>query len=252
MAFETKHMARKREAERDAARKAKRAEFEEHHRVHHQVSLLRGVTQKVKETAQRIARSGRRKPKAAGGAIERERNHRQVVRAMDAAPAEFRQNLNHVLLPMPAVNKAASTAELFAISAHIQGFILSGFEARRSGVATYGQGPHHAALADLPELERAELIGMHSHVNVSLGAIPEHKQTLEVIVMQTLAASDGRVPSLSEIGGVITRSDDERVRKGGVIGYYRAIFQSLVALQDEFRIKQAVRRVAAKKAGKVA
>lgn len=255
----TKHMTRKRDAQNteiERARERDRKEFEEHHRLQHDVSRLRGTDQmraalnRVKQAAQRLAAGGkpkRKKKRETGGEVQRQRTHRQIVTAMGSAPAEFSKDDNHVLLPMPAVNRAAEPVELFAISAHIQGFVLA-YEARRAGVATYGLGPHKAALANLPAVDRAELIGMHGHVNRHI--IGEMRQVLDVIVMQTLASADGRVPTLSEIGGVITKSEDERVRKGGVVGYYRALFQTLASLQQEYRIKEACRRIEAKKAGK--
>lgn len=250
----TKHMTKKRDEEiaarerdqqRQIEREDKRRQFEEHHRLHHDVSVLRGAVNRVKETARRLATHAnpKRKPKVKTAGERRDALAKQLAHTMRVSP--LGGSVDHVMLPMPAVNKAATGEELASISYHVQGFVLA-HEARHSGVASYGQGPHRGALATLSEEDRSELVAMHNHVNKYLPLTLA--QMLEVIVAQTLASTDGRVPTLSDIGGVITASDDERVRKGGVIGYYRALFQAVGGLQKEFRIKEAVRRIAAKNA----
>lgn len=251
----TEHMTRKRnderiDGERQREREQKRREFEEHHRVQHDVTRLRG-TEAMKSALDKVKKAAQRLTKGRNARNERkltarkgiEQAHKQTRAAMLASP-QAAGNDNHVLLPMPAVNKAAEARELQAISLCIQGAVLVQGEAKRSGVATYGQGPHKAALA-LSAEDRAELIGMYEHARKYL-PLPL-MQMLDVITMQTLASADPRVPTISQVGELITRSEDERVKKGGVIGYYRALFQSIEALQREYRIKQAVRQLQQKR-----
>ncbi len=217
-------------------REQRRREFEEHHRLTRDLDVLHGVTRRVHETAKRLVRQanplGRKKGKTK--AEKREPYFKAVREAMGVSASV---SDNHVLVPVAAINKAALADELHAVSLHIQGHIL----AMRGGVATYGQGPSRGPLIISAE-RRSQLIAMNTYANERLA--PELREMADLIVSLTVQAVEGRLPTISEIGGRITASEDERVRKGGVIGHWRAVFQSVAHQQRNFLIEEAARRKA--------
>lgn len=167
-----------------------------------------------------------------------------AARRQDSLQASVRQSRaldtgddNHVLVPVKAVTKAALGDELYGISLHIQGYVLAH---SRSGVANY-RGDSRAPALDLSQEQRGQLIAMHNWVQQKLPL--EMKKMADIVIDQTLQLNDRPPMTVSEVGAFITQSEDERVRKGGVVGYYRAMFQTMRQLQMEWHITQAVRRV---------
>lgn len=150
---------------------------------------------------------------------------------------------NHVTVPAVAVNKAAAAHELEAISRYIQGEVLIVSGRGAAGVSTYAQGARRSALM-LSDEERHRLVAMHGYVNSRLP--PDMIRMSRIVVAQVLNDGDGPPPTISEVGQIITQSSDERVQKGGVIGYYRALFQSIADLQREFLIAESMRRIRAR------
>jgi hypothetical protein len=227
---------RQREQKIERERAEKRAAFEEHHQLTRETGVLHDVAQKVRATAKRLAgHATKRKGKTA--AERRLPAQRELRRAMDAAP---NAGDNHVLLPVAAVNKAAMATELAAISMHVQGHVLT----IKGGVASYGQGPHGAVFTISAE-QKARLIAMHGYVRKRLPL--DLLRMSDIVVTQALNVGHGNAPTVAQIGAAITSSDDARVQKGGVIGYYRALFQTIASLQKEWLIDDAVKLVKVRK-----
>lgn len=235
--------AERRVAALAAARAKNRAAFEEHHALAKDRSLIG----RIKDAAHRLRREGsplkrRRKVKTAGERRDfAAKAAAEALKVAENIEGEYRPlPANHVLVPVAALNKASAAEELNAASLYIQGYVL----ANRQGVATYGRGPARAPILVTAE-RRAQLIAMYGYVDGLLQH--EHRQMLDAVTGLTLRALDGRLPTISEIGAQITSSDDERVRKGGVIGYWRCLFQVVRELQRQYAIEETMRRMAARR-----
>lgn len=212
--------ARKTLADAEKEREKRRREFEEHRRLSLEPGLARRAVEKVRSAAKRLRQQAnpkhpKRAQKATGGQL----------------PETARGDDRHVSLPIAAVNKAAMANELYSISRFLQGAILATVR------------PTSEFARAFSDEERGLLIAMASHVRRSLPR--DMRMMLETIVAQHLDPT--QAPTLSEIGAQITAADDERVRKGGVVGYYRALFQAIGDLQKEYMIGRSTKRIAAKR-----
>jgi len=146
---------------------------------------------------------------------------------------------NHVNVPMVAINKAASNEELLAISWYIQGFLAM---QRDVGRSQFAQGAR-AIVLEMSGEERGDLVAMHNHVNNYLPS--DLRWVADIAVDQTLMLSDDPM-SFDELGHQLSRSQDERVRKGAVVGYFRALFQTIKHLQREYHVTKATRLIVAR------
>jgi len=190
----------------------------------------------------RIGR-GNRKARAQGRAQIKERRNELAARQGSRLKERNTGDDNHVSVPAVAVNRAATAHELEAISRHVQGYVL--VNGGQVGISTYALGARTAALS-MPEERRRRIIAMHSYVNQRLP--PDMLRIAHIVVDQVLQARDVPAPTIAEVGHEITQSHDERVRKGGVVGYYRALFQAVHALQREWLISDSVKRIKARDA----
>lgn len=134
------------------------------------------------------------------------------------------------LFPVPALNRAVFAQELGAISDHVRGYLVS---LGRIGIAggKSGQRVDDAAREQLAQFQF-----------VKRRLPPEFQRMCEIVIDQVLQIEERPPLSVSEVGAEITQAKDERVRKGGVIGYYRALFQMIHRLQREFQIEEFLRR----------
>ena len=128
------------------------------------------------------------------------------------------------MFPVPALNRAAFASELSAISEHVRGYLAS------MGRVGIGGGKSGVAMTQ----EARNQLAMFTFVKQHLP--PEFLRMSEIVIDQVLQIEERAPLSVSQVGAEITQAKDERVRKGGVIGYYRALFQMIRRLQREYWI----------------
>lgn len=127
--------------------------------------------------------------------------------------------------PVPALNRAVFASELSAISEHIRGYLAS------MGRIGIGGGKSGVPMTQ----EARNQLAMFMFVKQRLP--PEFLRMSEIVIDQVLQVGEKAPLSVSQVGAEITQAKDERVRKGGVIGYYRALFQMIRRLQREYWIE---------------
>lgn len=212
--------ARRLEAERQ--REKNRRDFEEHRRLSQEPGFIARAQRTVQAAAKRIREQAaplKKRKKQSGHATGGQ------------MPETARGDDRHISVPIQALNKAAVAGELYAVSRFLQGAILASVRGNSEFAKAFRED------------ERGLLIDMASYVRRNL----PHDMRLMAEVIVAQHADPAGAPTLSDIGGQITSSEDERVRKGGVVGYYRALFQAIADLQKEYMIGRSAKRLAEKR-----